>query len=250
MKNLLITLAAILPFFSFAQNSEGEIRYQETVKLKIEMPEDSEHQFSGMLPSEQTFKKVLFFNTSSSLYKDVQEEDDQPTEISGSEGGATFKMVIMRPDNSMHKNLAEGTKTEKTDFFGKTFLIEGDLQEYTWKLTGEQKEILEFPCQKAVFKDSTKTVEAWFTMQIPVSAGPGEYGKLPGMILEVNIDDGSRVISAQKVTFKTLEEDQIQPPKKGKKVTQEEYEKIVEEKTREMEEEMGGGGGIKIRIRN
>ena len=42
----------------------------------------------------------------------------------------------------------------------------------------------------------------------------------------------------------------IKAPKKGKKVSQEEFEAIVDEKTKEMEEEMGGSGGIQIKIRN
>ena len=32
------------------------------------------------------------------------------------------------------------------------------------------------------------TVTAWYTPQIPINQGPGEYWGLPGLILEINAD--------------------------------------------------------------
>jgi GLPGLI family protein len=116
-------------------------------------------------------------------------------------------------------------------------------------MTTEQKKIGGYSCMKAELKDTSRTVVAWFTPQIPVSIGPGGFGQLPGMILEVDIDEGQQVITATVVEMKKLNADKIVKPTKGKEVTREEFEKISEEKMKEMEEEMGGSG-MRIRIGN
>lgn len=95
-------------------------------------------------------------------------------------------------------------------------------------------------------------IVAWFTPEIPVSQGPGPYWGLPGLILEVN--DGRTVILCSKIVLNPEDKVQLEPPSKGKEVTQEEYEDIMEEKMLEMSERFrsrgGREGGIQIRIQN
>jgi len=88
-----------------------------------------------------------------------------------------------------------------------------------------------------------KTVEvtAWFTPQIPVGNGPGEYAGLPGLILELNAYRTTLLCS--KIVLNPKEADDIVPPTKGKGVTREEYNKIVKEKMDEMRENFRGRGG-------
>lgn len=84
-------------------------------------------------------------------------------------------------------------------------------------------------------------VTAWFTPQIPVKNGPGEYAGLPGLILELNID--RTTILCSKIILNPKEAEMIQPPTKGKEVSREEYNKIVKEKTDEMRENFRNSGG-------
>ncbi|WP_310991416.1 GLPGLI family protein [Aequorivita marina] len=84
-------------------------------------------------------------------------------------------------------------------------------------------------------------VTAWFTPQIPVSNGPGEYAGLPGLILELNVYRTSLLCS--KIVMNPKNADNIEPPKKGKKVTREEYIKIVKDKTEELRENFQNRGG-------
>jgi GLPGLI family protein len=79
-----------------------------------------------------------------------------------------------------------------------------------------------------------KTIEvtAWFTPQIPVGHGPGEYAGLPGLILELNADRTTLLCS--KIVMNPKDLSAITPPDKGTVVTQEEFETIVKEKTQEM----------------
>lgn len=77
-------------------------------------------------------------------------------------------------------------------------------------------------------------VTAWYTMQIPINSGPGEYWGLPGLILEIN--SGRTTILCTKVVMNPSEKDEIKKPTKGKEVKREEYEAIVKKKMEEMRE--------------
>lgn len=79
-----------------------------------------------------------------------------------------------------------------------------------------------------------KTIEvtAWFTPQIPLGHGPGEYAGLPGLILELNADRTTLLCSKIVMNPKGLPS--IEAPSKGTVVTQDEFESIVKEKTQEM----------------
>jgi GLPGLI family protein len=93
-------------------------------------------------------------------------------------------------------------------------------------------------------------VTAWYTLQIPVNQGPGEYWGLPGLILEVNAD--RTTILCSKIIMNPDEKDEIKVPSKGKEVTRQEYTETVQKKMEEMREmyrgrDGGGRRGIRIR---
>lgn len=101
-------------------------------------------------------------------------------------------------------------------------------------------------------KDSTKTnnpldaievpkeitVTAWYTPQIPVNQGPGEFWGLPGLILEVN--SSKTVILCTKIVINPQDKVEIKAPTKGKEVTKKEYNDIMKAKIEEMREMYGG----------
>jgi len=83
-------------------------------------------------------------------------------------------------------------------------------------------------------------VTAWYTPQIPVSTGPGEYHGLPGLILEVTAD--RTVMLCTKIVMNPQEKEEISRPEKGEVVTREAYNTIMKEKIEEMREMYGGRG--------
>ncbi len=88
-------------------------------------------------------------------------------------------------------------------------------------------------------------VTAWYTPDIPINQGPENYWGLPGLILEVS--DGKTVILCSKIVINPKEKKEIKASKKGKLVTQSEYDKIVAEKMEEWRE-MGRQGGGSFRM--
>lgn len=235
-----LLLLAVLFAFSPAHAQEGTAVYEITTQLDIELPPELAH-MADQFPSSQTEKKVLHFRDAVSVMKAAPREEE-PQDF---ESGGMRIMFRQSDDESLHLDREAGTRTERREFLSRTFLIDGEPDDLAWQLTGDAAEFLGYTAYKATTMRDTVAVEAWFTPEIPVMVGPGPYGGLPGLILVVTEDEGRRTYIAQKVTLEPLEEDALEPPTDGRRVTQEEFDAIVEEKM----EEMGRGrrGGIFIR---
>lgn len=83
-------------------------------------------------------------------------------------------------------------------------------------------------------------VTAWYTLDIPVNQGPGEYWGLPGLILEINAY--KTTILCSKIVMNPDEKDPIEEPTKGKEVTRQEYNDTVKKKMQEMQDMYRGRG--------
>jgi GLPGLI family protein len=232
---------------------------------------------------EKTF--ILNFDRNSSIYVE-EEKIDAP----GQGGGMRMMSNMMGGGGTHYKNVKEKMFTVDKEFFGKEFLVKDSLPKLNWKLEGETKQIGNYLCFKATAvrpvsqsdfrnfrrkkeedkevvkeekKEETKTtnfmdgwempsevqITAWYTPDIPINQGPENYWGLPGLILEVT--DGKTVILCSKIVMNTKDKKEIKAPKKGKEVTQAEYDKIVTEKMaemREMNQGQGGRGRTQFRI--
>lgn len=249
MKYLPLIICSI--FFSQAITAQqtGTIKYTETIKLNIKMDDMPGVDIKSMLPESTSFTKALYFNETASMYMDVEGEVQEDTEITSDDG--SFRMVFKTDDggeNIMYTDLANKTTVDQQNFMGKNFVISGAVPEYKWKITGEKIKYLDYECMKATTTHDEKSIIAWFTPQLPAIMGPAEFGQLPGAILMVSKDEGEIEIKATEVILGELSVE-IKVPKDGKKVSQEEFEIIQEEKIKEMEESMKGKGKSSIMIR-
>lgn len=82
---------------------------------------------------------------------------------------------------------------------------EFNLNQVDWEITEDYKNIMGYECQRATTKftprnGKTKTIEAWFTVAIPIPSGPYMYAGLPGLILEVT-NHFNRKIYAREIKF-------------------------------------------------
>ena len=206
-----------------------------------------------MLPKEQTRNTLLDFSPEASLYRNAPRNEEH--EMGGyfhAEGGMQIR--IGESENRVYIDLKEERIIEQRDFMTRMFLIEDDLPDTQWKITGNQKMILDYPCMEAATEDEEgKKTTVWFAPAIPVQSGPGKFCKLPGLVLEADIDNGKQVITAQSIDFTATDTDSFKKPKEGKKVTAEEFREIVAAKMEEMGIEGDGSGGtrvMEIRIRH
>ncbi len=227
---------------SVAKQNSGRIVFEETRKIEISLNTEMSEEMKSMIPSSQVSQKLLLFNEAASIYEDYEKDDSggDGTWNATSEGGGGVRIMIAKPDDKVYRNLSNGELTEKREFMGKIFLVQGSVEKPNWKFTGKSKDILGYMCQQATIEDSTGVTEAWFTPQIVASSGPANYGGLPGMVLEVSSNESKHLITAKDIVLVEIAATEIKEPKKGKKVNREEYEAIVREKMAEMKEMSGG----------
>lgn len=263
----IIYLAALLFSSSslFAQSNEGVIIYERKINMHKRIQDE---QMKAMIPEFRTTKHQLLFSDSTSVYKAVP-EDEMPEGFG--EGGGNRVIMRMGGDNGeLYKNFAMNKSIESRELGAKTYIIEDSIRPRNWKLTGETKVIQGYTCRKAISteqmmmgggmrirmggpgesnaqQDSANrpqprsvTVEAWYAEGITAPVGPESYGMLPGVILELNIDDGSIIYSAVEIK-KSVDKKDIKEPKKGKKVTRQEFQKMQAELF-----ESGGGRMIRM----
>lgn len=197
-------------------------------------------------------KKVLLFNEKETLFRNFDKEKDGTVEeVMQTDGGEMrMQFTMHRPDQRAYTDLVAGKTTQQKEFMGKKFLINDEKEKMEWKITGEQEMINKYPCQKATWQKNDSTlIEAWFAPQIPVNIGPAQYNGLPGAILKVKRP--KMTLEAQEIEIRNIKEGEITIPTEGKKVSQKKYDKIVEEKRKEMEEVYGKQkGGARVMYRH
>lgn len=281
--HLSITLFFTMLFTSVlvAQDLQGIATYKTQRKVDIELDStqfNDEMQERMMAMLKKQFEKTynLEFTATESVYKE-EEGLDNPSNTVNS-GGMMLVVAGTGGSDVLYKNTAENRFVNQTEVLSKQFLVKDAIEEREWTLEKETKNIGEYTCFKATAKRTVtmmssfsssdgaggdaeeskeeeieQTITAWYTPQIPVKTGPGQYGGLPGLILEVS--DGSETILCSKIVLNPKNGVSIKEPSKGKEVTQEEYEVIMEEKMKEMNERYqsdgrrgGHSNSFKIRI--
>ncbi len=123
--------------------------------------------------------------------------------------------------NYTYKNHAEGILLDKTQFFGKDFIIQESLASAPFTvIESEKRQIAGFECVKAVSPDGKTT--AWYTPDIPVKDEPIASG-LDGLILA--FDDGQMIYTAQEILDAAGTE--IERPQGEKTISREEFMEMV-----------------------
>ena len=249
-----------------SQNLQGVAVYKskrtldlriDSTRVKDEMMKQMREQLARQMQKDFTLK----FNQRESMYT-----ENEKLETPGAAAGG-MNIVISGNSSILYKNTAEKLFLRQQDLMGKLFLVKDTLQKPDWKLESETKMIGKYTCYKATWtrevtereirsgeekvneitKDRVTTV--WYSPEIPINSGPGEFWGLPGLILEVQEDNFSLLCS--EIIINPSEKFELEAPKKGKVVSQEEFNKIQAEKNKEMMERYSsdrkGGNVITIR---
>jgi GLPGLI family protein len=277
MKSILLKFSSLvfIALLSFslnlnAQEFQGQAIYFSKAKMELgsfgaRMSEAQKKQIQSRLKNRLQKTYILNFNKEKSVFN----EDEKIDAISG----ATDSWGDNFSRGEQYKNVKQKTLIQSQEFYGKKFLVKDKLAAIDWKLGAESKSIGQYMCFKATasiptdelewynfswgdlretnteaktdstaveIKDleiKTTEVEAWYTLQIPVSHGPGEYWGLPGLILEVSA--GNTVILCSKIVINPEEVIEIEAPDKGKEITKNDYQATIQEKMLEMRNNRG-----------
>lgn len=257
----------LVSFTPSTQEFQGKAYYFSKSKMELgdwgaRMNEAQKKEVYARLKNRLQKTYVLSFNKTESLFN----EEDQVDAISG----ATDSWGNNFTRGDQYKNVKENSLVSSQEFYGKKFLVKDKLQEISWNMGAETKTIGQYTCFKATAsiptseltwydfswgdlsnptsnestEDATEIpqinmteVEAWYTLQIPVSHGPGEYWGLPGLILEVSA--GNTVMLCSKIVINPEETVRIEAPDKGKEITKSNYQITIREKMTEMRDNRG-----------
>jgi len=277
-KHSIVAILLTFSTFVFSQEFQGKAYYMSKTNPDMDswggqqMSEAQKKQIMDRMRNmfEKTY--ILTFDKQASIFK-----EEEVLEAPGQRGfGMWGNSFVAGPQ---YKNVKSQQFIQDQEFFGRQFLITDSLQKLDWKLGPETKQIGQYLCMKATAiktvdefdwrsmrrrdrrkenketkTDSTKTtsvsdeievpktveVTAWYTPQIPVNQGPGEYWGLPGLILEVNAD--RTTILCNRITLNPQQKIEIQAPEKGKVISRSDYNATVKKKMEEMREMYRGRG--------
>lgn len=256
MKKLVILFFVLVNGSLFGQQSSTiRVDYMESISLNNRFNLDSSISLDlkGLLPDKLDLYNQLYVQGSKGIYgTDVLKMEEQQAEQkkrNEAEGGAVFIDLGGAPENYQYTDLDKQSVIEQRDFMGKMFLIEGKVTPIIWKMTGNKKTILGYEVLEATAVVDGENVTAWFAPSIKAEIGPSGLHSLPGLILEVQYINDQRTITAVKIDLNEKDSSKVKAPSKGKKVTEEQFDKMVEEKTKEMEQQFSGrDGGVIIKM--
>jgi GLPGLI family protein len=277
-KSVQLGFLLLFSIISSAQNFQGKAYYFSKTSVDMDgwggrqMSEDQKKQIADRMRSMLEKTYILNFDREASTYKEEVALEAPGGPRGFGSWGSSFSAGLQ------YKNIKTQQFLQDQEFFGKQFLISDSLAKLDWKLGTETKQIGQYLCMKAtatkpidefdwrsmrrkpksketkegeVKKDSTSNtvtedieipketqVTAWYTPQIPVSQGPGDFWGLPGLILEVNTD--KTIILCSKIIMNSQEKVQIKAPEKGTVVSRKEYNETVKKKMEEMRSMYGG----------
>lgn len=268
ISNFLLFIAiALLAFNTNAQNFSGKATYISKSKMDLgsygaNFSEARKKQIAARLKNRLEKTYFLTFNNTESTFLE-EEKIDAISGATDSWGG-----YFSRGDH--YKNVKETTLVQSQEFYGKRFLVKDDLYRIEWSMGTETKKIGDYTCYKAKafvpaaelnwynfswsdLRKSTEEeadkkspeenliiVEAWYAPQIPVAQGPAEYWGLPGLILEVSIENTTLLCTEIVINKKKAI---IEAPDKGKEITKKNYTITVRKKMVEMRSNRMGRRG-------
>tara|TARA_R110002049_G_scaffold237340_2_gene410443 strand:+ start:4123 stop:4941 length:819 start_codon:yes stop_codon:yes gene_type:complete len=258
--NLVVLLIFFLVFNNLmAQEFQGIATYKSHRKVDLKMDDEnanSEMQKSIQAQLSKQFQReyTLKFNKNESIYEQEEKLDAPMPAQSG------FIIKVSQSSGVLYKNIKENRFADKSEIYGKVFLIKDSLKNKKWELVNDTKNIGTYTCFKATYTEDyetqtlnnngkfedttqTRTITAWYAPQIPVSNGPSGYFGLPGLILEVN--DGKLILICNKIVINPKESFTIEEPTKGKMVTQKEFDAVMDKKFAEMMEQFRSKRGRK-----
>ncbi len=228
-----VAMAAQQPF-------EGTIRYLKVTNWAKQfasldyMSQQQKDRMSYMWGSRSEWKTfcVLTLNATESKYEDSEERAEPDDD------GFSWR----RDPFAVRRHFEKQTMQDLLTLAGKSYVVEDSLNPPQWKILNDLKEVSGHICMNAFWEDTVKKqkVVAWFALDIPQGAGPERFYGLPGLILEVNVNDGAMVVTADKFEAKPVGE-ALAPPKKlkGKKIKEADYRRelalFIENKRKEEE---------------
>jgi len=278
MKKLLLPVCLLLAGATKAQEQhgkasevapkgwkEGKVIYERTMQMR--RPQGLDPEIAARIPAQRTDVYELLFTSTRSLWRSVPRADGAANDVTVQGPGGNVSMFrAVGMNDEVYHNFEKAERVEKREMFDNEFIVTDSIRRLNWKLSEETRQVLGYTARKAVAQRigtrmtmtmengemkrtpiaDTSTITAWYTTDFPVSVGPQEYqGQLPGLILEVDVNNGRMLYRAVELSPK-VSVSSIKEPRGGKRLTPAEFEKEQGRLLEDMRRNMPQGAQIRI----
>ena len=254
---------------------EGKVIYERTMRMNASsmrfsggnVPPELQSQIEAQLAKPRVHQFELLFTSQHSLYQFLPNaaEEGGGGDASFSGGGVNLMVRGANVNEVTYVDYRKGTRVDQREVMEKSYVVVDTLTRVQWKLSEETKPILNFTARKAtatsiqqrprvsmengemkreMVNDTVKVI-AWYTTDVPVPAGPAYAGQLPGLILELDVNNGQNVTRAIEFSPKVAV-NKIKEPKDGKKITAAEFALERDKMMEEMRKNMPSGNVIRM----
>lgn len=149
------------------------------------------------------------------------------------------KPAISGPIGKSYINLQTRERLDEVEYLGK-YIIKDSIDRLEWKIERERGTHLGYETRKATYKNDYLEYEAWFVPTLSLKFGPNGFGELPGLIVKFthyfkyNNAKHKRTFSADKISI--VPDLKLAKPTKGKIISQQEFNSIVNAHKKRYEE--------------
>ncbi|KAA1244591.1 GLPGLI family protein [Aquimarina sp. RZ0] len=208
MKKQIVILFSLLICFSMLSQVSYKIDYEFT----------DQHNY--------TCDSSLYINSDETLFKI---NDTRETGIKTDE--STNDMFFVINDELSRFIYCINSKSHtRIPYRGRELTYEFDSSHLPWSFTGNSKKIGDYNCSEAILDLNGRSYKVWFTSEIPINYGPLKLNGLPGLILEVIVDNNFfhlKMLNIKKVSYPKELNDFKAYFKSKKVLPYKEYESLV-----------------------
>ena len=231
-----ILLATILTVLMLQQAKAQSIKVVYEAQPKIELSGSGlDQSMIEQIKKNSKLKYQLCYVNGESVCRTLKSESQNSS--------GNMMINIKTPEDVTYRNHNTNKEIAYKDFLGKEFLIETELQAEQWTITDSTKMIQGYLCQKAFSHDGKNETVVWFCANLPIKDGM-IYTGLEGLVLELQSDK----LNIFAIEISDDADCKIEIPTKGKKISKDEFDKMVEKRMKAMENEGGGDGKMVIKI--
>ncbi len=226
MKNILIFLLFFISTYLFSQVESGYVTYGESiVSAPVDTSKIKDNQIK-MIISQQNSAIRKALSSDSDLYEmhfNKKESNFELVPFLENDINPNLKRAVS--NGIYYNNLEKDISLHQLYAYDEYFLIKDESNPFDWKISKDSKKIGDYICYKATtivenHRKIKSEIVVWFTPEIPFQYGPKNYGGLPGLILA--LQERGHYFYAKKIVLSNKEK-VIGIPKKGKKVSLEEF---------------------------
>ena len=206
-------LILLLSSFSFSQTIKGIISINpkkgvgdETVlSEKARQPMYNSYLYSKKISSQELISKEE--TTIDTII--VHHEENKELKMETTK--AVIRPFVLLRFKDYNANIYRLESSRKNRYMStENISIKDDIPTFKWVLSTDTLTVAGYLCKKAttsrIIMGRKQNLTAWYCDEIPINDGPMEFNGLPGLILQVNIDDNN-IIKFEKLKF--LKEDTV-----------------------------------------